>query len=68
MEKIVKIEGMMCDNCVARVKKALEGLDGVQSADVSLADKQAVVTYDEAAVSVDDLYEAVEATGFDVVK
>lgn len=68
MEKIVKIEGMMCDNCVARVKKALEGLNGVQSADVSLADKQAVVTFDEAAVSVDDLYEAVEATGFDVVK
>ncbi len=67
MEKIVKIEGMMCDNCVARVKKALEGLDGVQSAIVSLDDKQAVVTFDETLVSEADLYEAVEATGFEVV-
>lgn len=68
MEKIIKIEEMMCDNCVARVKKALEGTNGVSNADVSLADKQAVVTFDDAVVSLDALYEAVEATGFDVVK
>lgn len=67
MEKKVKIEGVMCDNCVARVKKALEGLDGVQSTNVSLDDKQAVVTFDETLVSEADLYEAVEATGFEVV-
>ncbi|MBR3691427.1 MAG: heavy metal translocating P-type ATPase [Clostridia bacterium] len=35
MEKTVKIEGMMCPHCEARVKKLLEELPGVVSADVS---------------------------------
>jgi cation transport ATPase len=45
MTKIIKIEGMSCSHCTARVKKALEALDGVSSADVSLDDKQAKVTF-----------------------
>lgn len=35
MEKTLKIEGMMCMHCAGRVKKALEALDGVESAEVS---------------------------------
>ena len=35
MKKTMKIEGMMCGHCEATVKKALEGLDGVASAEVS---------------------------------
>ena len=35
MKKTMKIEGMMCGHCEATVKKALEGLDGVTSADVA---------------------------------
>ena len=35
MEKIMKIEGMMCEHCQARVKKCLEELDGVTEAIVS---------------------------------
>ena len=31
----MKIEGMMCGHCEAAVKKALEALDGVASAEVS---------------------------------
>ena len=44
MSKTVKVEGMMCQHCVAHVKKALEALAGVQSAEVSLEQKQAVLT------------------------
>ena len=32
MEKTLKVEGMMCPHCEARVKKALEAVEGVQSA------------------------------------
>ncbi len=35
MKETVKIEGMMCSHCEASVKKALEGIDGVESAEVS---------------------------------
>ena len=36
MEKTLKVEGMMCQHCVAHVKKALEGVDGVEEAVVDL--------------------------------
>ena len=32
MQVTLKVEGMMCPKCEARVKKALEALDGVESA------------------------------------
>ena len=44
MEKTMKIEGMMCGHCEAAVKKALEAVDGVVSAEVSHTSGTAVVT------------------------
>ncbi len=44
MTKIIKVEGMMCAHCQAHVFKALSAVDGVQKVEVSLEDKQAVVT------------------------
>ena len=44
MVKTMKIEGMMCGHCEAAVKKALEAIDGVVSAEVSHTDGTAVVT------------------------
>ena len=44
MEKTMKIEGMMCGHCEAAVKKALEAVDGVASAEVSHTSGIAVVT------------------------
>ena len=44
MEKTVKIEGMMCEHCEARVKKALEAVDGVTSATASHKKGTAVIT------------------------
>ena len=35
MKKTMRIEGMMCGHCEARVKKVLEALDGVEQAEVS---------------------------------
>ena len=44
MKKTMKIEGMMCGHCEATVKKALEAIEGVASADVSHESGTAVVT------------------------
>ena len=44
MKKTVYIEGMMCNHCTAHVQKALEALDGVESVEVSLEYKKAVLT------------------------
>ena len=44
METILKIEGMMCQHCVAHVTKALEGVPGAETVKVSLEENRAVVT------------------------
>ena len=48
MEKTIKIDGMMCNHCEMHVKKALEALDGVKSAEVSHTAGTAVVTLEKA--------------------
>ena len=59
----MKVDGMMCQHCVAHVKKALEGVNGVTKADVDLESKKAVIHMDQA---VDDqvLKTAVEEAGY----
>ncbi len=66
MEKTMRIEGMMCAHCEARVKKALEAIDGVLSAEVSHEKNNAVVKLSkDVADSV--LKEAVEKEGYTVL-
>lgn len=48
-EKTIKIEGMMCPHCEARVKKVLEEIEGVTSAVVSHTDGTAVVSMNKEA-------------------
>ena len=66
MEKTMKIEGMMCGHCEATVRKALEALDGVDHADVSHEQDQAVVALKED-VADDVLKKAVEDKDYNVV-
>lgn len=63
--KVIQIEGMMCEHCVAHVKKALEAFDGV-SAQVDLQSGTATV---QGSTLPDDakLTEAVEQAGYKVV-
>ena len=66
MKKTLKIEGMMCGHCEARVKKALEALDGVTSAEVSHEKGTAIVTLAND-VPNDVLKKAVEEQDYTVV-
>ena len=66
MTKTMKIEGMMCEHCEATVKKVLEKIDGVASADVSHKEGTAVVTL-SADVADEKLKEAVEDRDYKVL-
>ena len=65
MKKKILIEGMSCGHCVAHVKDALEGIDGVSSVEVNLEGKYATVETD---VNHEILKEAIEEEGYDVIK
>ena len=58
------VEGMMCQHCVAHVKKALEGIKGVSAAEVDLDTKTATVDA-LSSVSVATLIDAVVAAGYE---
>ena len=62
----LKVEGMMCGHCEARVKKALEEIDGVVSAEVSHEKGTAVVTLSKE-VPAEILKKAVEDAGYKVL-
>ena len=65
MEKTLEITGMMCGHCEMAVKKALEAVDGVESADVSHEKGTAVVTSSKE-VSNDVLKKTVEDKDYTV--
>ncbi len=66
-EKTIKIKGMMCEHCEARVKKALEELNAVKSAEVSHKSGTAVAELCSD-ISDTELKQAVEDAGYKVTK
>ena len=67
MKKTLKIEGMMCQRCVAHVEKALQGVEGVTSVEVNLKKNTAVVEF-TAEVSDETLTAAIVDAGYEVKK
>lgn len=65
MKKTIKIEGMTCSHCQARVEKALNGITGV-NAKVDLKKKAAVVNFDSD-ISDSVFKDAVTEAGYEVV-
>jgi len=67
MERLsLKVEGMNCAACAARIEKGLGQMPGVQKASVNFATEQATVEYDTGQVKVPDLVHKVEKLGFSV--
>ncbi|SNZ03155.1 Cu+-exporting ATPase [Natronoarchaeum philippinense] len=61
------ITGMSCANCSGTVGDALEALDGVVEANVNFATDEGSVEYDPEEVSLGELYDAIEESGYGVV-
>jgi Cu+-exporting ATPase len=67
MEKVLKVEGMMCAHCQKHVTNALAKLDGVTSVDVSLETKTATVKADRD-IPVAEFEKAITDAGYELVK
>jgi Cu+-exporting ATPase len=61
------VSGMTCGGCVETVKRALEKVPGVVSAEVDLTTKRAVVTLASDAVTTASLVLAVKAAGYNAI-
>lgn len=64
MKHSIKINGMTCGHCAARVQKGLEAI-GAKNVKIDVAAGLAEMDYEK---NVEDLYEAVEDSGFDAVR
>lgn len=68
MKKIILgIEGMHCEGCSKRLTNVLKDLEGVKDAKVSLEEKKAEIEYDESAISLDEIKDAVADAGFEAI-
>ena len=65
-EAVLPIEGMTCASCVNRIERFVRKVDGVTAVNVNLATERASISFDPAAVTVDDLKGAVRAAGYEV--
>lgn len=65
VKKELNVEGMMCQNCVKHVTKALIGIDGVSDVSISLEEKKAVASVSDK-VTDDALKAAVADAGYEV--
>lgn len=63
---VMEVRGMSCAGCAVTVAQALRQLPGVKSAEVSHEDGRAIIAYDPTRVSLQQLKEAIERTGFQV--
>lgn len=61
---VLNIEGMTCAACSVTVSKSLKRVDGVQEANVMLTPPEAIVIYDPAKVTVQQLMEATKNVGY----
>ena len=65
METIIKVEGMMCTHCKARVETVCKAVNGAQDAVVDLQAKTVTVT---GSANVEELKKAIKEAGYDVIK
>ena len=63
----IKISGMSCAHCIARVEKSLKDVDGVKEVKVDLESGKATVKYNPKKVEPSKLEEAVKEAGYDVI-
>ena len=61
------IEGMACGHCEIAIQDAIRKLPGIKKAKASKRKKLATVEYDTDLVSLDQIIQAIQATGYQVV-
>ncbi len=67
-KETIKITGMSCAACAARIEKGLNKVEGVKNAAVNFAIEKATVEYDENLVNAEALDNVIKKLGYDVIK
>ena len=60
----MSIDGMVCNACQSSVKKSIKSLDGVKDVEISLENRNAIVTYYPNLIKADSIQTAVNKGGF----
>lgn len=63
-KETIKIQGMSCAACAARIEKRLKKLEGINTAFVNLAAEKATIEYDSSKVKASDIVNAIESLGY----
>ena len=66
-KKTIAILGMMCAGCSARVEQKLNSLEGIHTASVNLPARTALVEYDSARISLEQMKDELGKIGYDMV-
>jgi copper chaperone len=66
MHAVLNVPSVSCNHCKTAIESAVGGLDGVGLADVDVAEKTVTVEFDDAAVSLEAIEEAVTEEGYEV--
>jgi copper ion binding protein len=64
MEKKLKVSGMTCQHCVARVAKIISGFSGISDVKVDLEKKEARFDYDPGKADVQEIVKAIVDFGY----
>ena len=67
-KETLKISGMSCAACSARIEKGLNRLEGVKQAAVNFAIEKAVVEFDDTVVNAEKFDEVVTKLGYEIIK
>lgn len=65
METKFNISGMHCDSCAKDIQETLADTAGVERAEVIYADRQAIITYDDAVVQPQTLVKKIQDLGYE---
>ena len=63
----LKIKGMHCTGCSARIEKILGNTEGIIKVQVSFEEKKATIDYDETKITLEEIKKEIEDAGFEVI-
>jgi copper chaperone len=66
MHAVLNVPAVSCDHCKVAIEKAVGALDGIDAADVDVAEKTVRVVFDDAAVTLEAIEVAVAEEGYEV--
>lgn len=61
----IKIDGMSCNHCVARIEKAVSDLDGVEKFKIKLKDAEGKIKFDETKIPLEKVMEVITELGYE---